>query len=124
MDPAKIMTIEDCEELRIVHEVRSFLGLANYYSGFVGGYSKISSPLSDLLEKNKAWNMMDKCHATFCELKHTLVSTPLLKRENFDCSFEVQMDTSDFSIHGVLSQKGHLISYERRKIQDSEQRYP
>jgi hypothetical protein len=57
----KIRVIEDWEEPRIVHEVRSFLGLDNYYHRFVEGYSKISTPLSDLLKKNKPWNWMEKC---------------------------------------------------------------
>jgi hypothetical protein len=65
MDPTKIREIEDWEEPRTIHEVRSFLGLANYYHIFVEGYSKILTPLSDLLKKNKPWNWMEKCQATF-----------------------------------------------------------
>jgi hypothetical protein len=35
MDLAQIRVIKDWEELRIIHEVRSFLGSDNYYYGFV-----------------------------------------------------------------------------------------
>jgi hypothetical protein len=41
---------------QIVHDVRVFLGLANYYHKFIEGYSKIVAPLTDLLKKEKAWN--------------------------------------------------------------------
>jgi hypothetical protein len=56
----------------------------------------------------------------FYELKCRLVSTPLLKMPYFEHSFEVQMDASDFSIRGILSQEGHPVAYERRKLQDYE----
>jgi hypothetical protein len=60
MGPMKISVIEDWEELRIVHEVRSFLGLSNYYEKYVKGYSNILAPLSDLLKKKNPWNWLDK----------------------------------------------------------------
>jgi hypothetical protein len=69
MDPMKIRVIEDWEEPRTIHEVRSFLGLANYYRKFVEGYSNILTPLSDLLKKNKPWSWMNKCQETLCKLK-------------------------------------------------------
>jgi hypothetical protein len=65
MDPLKIKEIEDWEESRIVHEVRSFLGLDNYYHKFVEGYSNILAPLRDFLKNKKLWNWKKKCHETF-----------------------------------------------------------
>ena len=56
MDAVKVRVIKDCEELQIVHEVRSFLGLANYYRKFGEGYSIIVEPLSDLFKKYKPCN--------------------------------------------------------------------
>jgi hypothetical protein len=58
MYPTKIRAIEDWEELKIVHEVRSFHGLVNYYCRFVEAYSKILASLNDLLKKNRSWNWL------------------------------------------------------------------
>jgi hypothetical protein len=85
----KIKEIEDWEEPIIVHEVRRFLCLDNYYHIFFEGYSNISISFSDLLKKNKPRNWMEKCPTTFCKLKHIIVSMPLLKLLYFEQSFEV-----------------------------------
>ena len=53
MDQAKIWAIQEREASTKVTELRSFLGLANYYRRFIGGYSAKAAPLTELLEKNK-----------------------------------------------------------------------
>ena len=48
----------------------------------------------------------------------------MLKLPDFEAMFEVQTYASDFTICGVLTQDGHPIAYESRKLQDRERRYP
>jgi len=60
MEPKKVREIEDWEEPKIVHDVRIFLGLEKYYQRFMEGYSKISTPLSNLVEKNFPWCWSEK----------------------------------------------------------------
>jgi hypothetical protein len=50
-DPKKIQTIREWEVPRTQKGVRSFLGLANYYRKFIRNFSKVASPLSNLLGK-------------------------------------------------------------------------
>ncbi|KAL5542432.1 hypothetical protein UlMin_010142 [Ulmus minor] len=52
VDPGKIEAIKSWPTLINVKEVRSFLGLADYYRRFVEGFSKITSPLTQLTRKN------------------------------------------------------------------------
>ncbi|KAA0057109.1 reverse transcriptase [Cucumis melo var. makuwa] len=51
MEEGKIAAIRDWAMPKSVSELRSFLGLANYYRRFVEGFSKRASPLIKLLKK-------------------------------------------------------------------------
>ncbi|KAE8724095.1 hypothetical protein F3Y22_tig00010927pilonHSYRG00153 [Hibiscus syriacus] len=55
IDGNKIKAITEWEPPTKVSEMRSFLGLVNYYRQFIQGYSTRASPLTDLLKKGKAW---------------------------------------------------------------------
>jgi hypothetical protein len=48
MDPRKLKAIMDWEVRRNAHEVRSFMGLADYYRRFVEGLLKIEKPITTL----------------------------------------------------------------------------
>ena len=51
VDLKKVKAVTEWPKPTIVYEIRSFLGLAGYYRRFVEGFSKISSPLTRLLQK-------------------------------------------------------------------------
>ncbi|XP_020547596.1 uncharacterized protein LOC110011580 [Sesamum indicum] len=61
MDPKKVHAIEEWRLPSNVHDLRSFLDLANYYRYFVKGYSEIAQPLTDLLKKMETWNWTPQC---------------------------------------------------------------
>lgn len=47
-----IRAIEEWQAPTKVSELRSFLGLVNYYRRFIVGYSKRAAPLTNLLKKD------------------------------------------------------------------------
>ena len=53
MDGSKVRAIDEWEPPTKVTELRSFLGLVNYYRRFIKGYSNITSPLTDMLKKGR-----------------------------------------------------------------------
>lgn len=106
-----------------VPELRSFLGLANYYRRFIAGYSKLANPLTDLLKKDRRWQWTDDCARAFQTLKEAVASAPVLQLPDFHSPFEVHTDASDRAIGGVLMQGKHPVAFESRKLKDCEQRY-
>ncbi|KAK9148304.1 hypothetical protein Scep_007061 [Stephania cephalantha] len=124
MDPEKVRAIMEWPNPTKVTELRSFLGLANYYRRFVEGYSRRVAPLTDLLKKDRAWAWTDRCDQAMAELRQVIASEPVLGLPNFDLPFEVHTDASDRALGAVLVQEGHPIAFESRKLKDAEQRYP
>lgn len=122
MDQDKVKVIEEWQQPSNVSELRSFLGLANYYRRFVKGYSKIASPLTELL-KRRAGSWSEECQRAFMELKEAMSKDPVLALPDIGKPFEIQTDASDFALGGVLLQDGHPIAYESRKLNQAERKY-
>ncbi|KAH0698711.1 hypothetical protein KY284_012926 [Solanum tuberosum] len=123
MDNDKVEEIRDWETPTKVPDLRSFLGLTNYYRRFIFGYSAIAAPLIDLLKKIREWKWSGLCNDAFEKVKAAITKEPILALSDFTKPFEIQSDTSDFAISGVLTQEGHPIKFERRKLNDAERRY-
>jgi hypothetical protein len=60
MDPAKIIAITYWEEPHTMHDVRVFLGLANYYQIFIEGYSKIACTTNRFFEEGEILELDEK----------------------------------------------------------------
>ncbi|KAL9265740.1 Retrovirus-related Pol polyprotein from transposon 17.6-like protein, partial [Drosera capensis] len=123
MDKSKVRAIQEWEPPKKVPELRSFLGLMNYYRRFIQGYSSLAAPLTDLLKKNKTWDWDTRCQQAFDALKVAVMKEPVLALPDHTKGYEVQTDASDFVIGGVLMQGGHPLAYESRKLNDTERRY-
>jgi hypothetical protein len=69
VDPSKVQDVLSWNAPMSVGNIRSFLALAGYYRRFIEGFSKISKPMTKLLEKDKKFEWMSACEASFQELK-------------------------------------------------------
>jgi hypothetical protein len=65
MDPSKIQYVLSWNVPTSVGDIRSFLELAEYYRRFVEGLSKISKPMTELLNKDKKSKWTPACEASF-----------------------------------------------------------
>ena len=74
MDPKKVQSILDWQAPQNVKDLRSFIGLANYYRKFIVGYSKNAAALTDLLKKDTKWVWSERCNESFQNLKNTIAS--------------------------------------------------
>ena len=134
----KIRSIVEWPQPKNVHEVRQFLGLANYYRRFIKNFSLIAHPLSELLKvgeadkrKNKyrsiAWNTAHQL--AFERLKQRLTHAPILQQVDPSKPFVLETDASDFAIGACILQFGndrklHSVAFHSRKLHDAELRYP
>lgn len=89
VDPEKTEAVRSFPVPRTQHDVRSFLGLCNYYRKFVKNYSKITDPLNALLAKDAKFKWTPDCQEAFECLKDKLISAPILKFPNFDLHLDI-----------------------------------
>jgi hypothetical protein len=68
-DPSKVQVVSSWKAPTSVGDIQIFLGFAGYYQRFIEGFSKISKPMTELLEKDKKFKWMPACEASFQELK-------------------------------------------------------
>ncbi|GJY01158.1 reverse transcriptase domain-containing protein [Tanacetum coccineum] len=98
VDKAKVDVIAKLPHPTTVKGVRSFLGHAGFYRRFIKDFSKISRPMTHLLEKNTPFIFSDECIQAFQTLKKKLTEAPILIAPDWDLPFELMCDASDFAI--------------------------
>jgi RNase H-like domain found in reverse transcriptase/Reverse transcriptase (RNA-dependent DNA polymerase)/Integrase zinc binding domain/Chromo (CHRromatin Organisation MOdifier) domain/Retroviral aspartyl protease/Integrase core domain len=123
VDPRKVECVQEWPRPLNVHELRSFLGLSNYFRRFILGYSSLVSPLTDLTKSTSTWAWTKDCEEAFVQVKKHLTEAPLLQFPDFSQPFEVVCDASLVGVGGVLMQDGHPLAFESRKLSPAEKNY-
>nr|GFA68033.1 hypothetical protein [Tanacetum cinerariifolium] len=90
-------------------------------------FSKISRPMTHLLEKNTLFIFFEDCIKAFQTLKKKLMEAPILIAPNWDLPFELMYDARDFAIGAVLGQRHEKnfkpIHYASKTMNDAESNY-
>nr|GEV46890.1 reverse transcriptase domain-containing protein [Tanacetum cinerariifolium] len=127
VDRAKVNVISKLPHPTTVKGVRSFLSHAGFYRRFIQAFSKISRPMTHLLEKNTPFIFSEDCIKAFQTLKKKLTEAPILIAPNWDLPFELMCDASDFAIGAVLGQRHEKhfkpIHYASKTMNDAESNY-
>ncbi|GJV58402.1 reverse transcriptase domain-containing protein [Tanacetum coccineum] len=84
VDKAKIDVIAKLPHPTTVKGIRSFLGHAGFYRRFIKDFSKISRPMTHLLEKNTPFIFSEECVQAFQTLKKKLTEAPILIAPDWD----------------------------------------
>ncbi|KAL0544440.1 hypothetical protein IC582_019555 [Cucumis melo] len=124
VDPAKIEAVTGWTRPSTVSEVRSFLGLAGYYRRFVENFSRIATPLTQLIRKGAPFVWSKACEDSFQNLKQKLVTAPVLTVPDGSGSFVIYSDASKKGLGCVLMQQGKVVAYASRQLKSHEQNYP
>ena len=128
-DPRKIETIANYKIPVNSEQLASFLGLVGYYRKFISNFGTIARPLSSQTKKNKkeplVWGEPEQ--TAFETLRKALISPPILAFPNFDVSFQIFTDASNYGIGAILSQIQNgqevVIAYQSRHLKPSEVKY-
>ncbi len=128
-DPAKLEAVRAWPEPANVTEVRSFLGLANYYKRFVPQFAAVALPLNNLLRKNVSFRWDEQCEESFQTLKTLLTTAPTLvyPLQDPEAEFILDTDASEYAIGAVLSQvqegEERVVAYGSKALALSQRNY-
>jgi len=157
-DPAKISAISEFRVVDLMEEdgktpspmkIRSFLGMANYYSHFIEGLSALAKPLFKLTAGQKIRKKGGKDRSSFpkpkrlspedwtaeCDLavekiKQSLTDTAILAHPDFKRPFLLSTDASMDGLGAVLSQipegekKPRPVAFASKTLSRAQSRYP
>jgi hypothetical protein len=119
----KVEAIMKIAEPKTRKELRSFIGVINYYRDMWIRRSHILAPLASLTSKTKKWEWGPKQAAAFKMAKRVIARETMLQYPDFSKPFVIHTDASHYQLGAVISQDGKPIAFYSRKLNDAQTRY-
>ena len=120
----RIQTVLNWPVPKSPKELRSFLGLTNFYRRFVHDYADIAASLTDLISSKVTFTWSPRHQKAFETLCQALVSPPILDYPTRDDHFVLTTDASDVGVGAILSTlRGIVVEYASRSLSSTERRY-
>ncbi|XP_060804324.1 uncharacterized protein K02A2.6-like [Amyelois transitella] len=102
-DPKKVDAIANAPRPADVTQLKSFLGILNYYGKFIPNLSIMLHPLLKLLKKDVLWEWSTECESAFNEAKQALLSDRVLAHYEEGRPLVLSVDSSAYGVGAVLA---------------------
>jgi hypothetical protein len=122
-DPSKTAAVTQWPVPKDTHQLKQFLGLAQYFAKYIRAYGPMAAPLYALLKKNVPWQWGDNQAKAFALIKEAMTSPPLLQLPDWTKSFTLVCDASVHGVGSVLLQDDKPIAFRSRKFTPAEYNY-
>ena len=127
----KVEAIKNLQAPKTVKQVRSFLGMVNYYKDMWRHRSHLLAPLTDLtankdgtIGKKKGPIKWEKVHQdAFDKIKQAITDDVMLSFPDFNKPFEIHTDASDYQLGSVIMQERKPIAFYSRKLNSAQRNY-
>ena len=126
--PEKIAAIERAPMPKNIQQLRSFLGLLNYYRKFLPNLAMVIQPLNDLLQKDKKWSWTEGCSRAVDTAKRLLLQSKVLVHYDSSLPLRLAADASQYGLGAVISHtlpngEERPIAFASRSLSQSERNY-
>ena len=127
-DPRNLEKVREWPTPESETDVRSFVGLANYYRCHIPRFAKIAEPLTDLLAKDRPFQWEQPQQEAFDKLKQLLLEGTACAFPDFEKEFILKTDASDTTVGAVLSQRDErnhdlMVACASQKLNAGEKRW-
>ncbi|KAK6179270.1 hypothetical protein SNE40_011672 [Patella caerulea] len=124
----KVEAINNAPVPTNVSELKSFLGLLNYYGKFLPNLSTMLNPLHELLQKDTPWLWSKECDKAFMICKQKLTDSKMLVHYDVNKPLKIACDASSYGLGSVIShvdKEGNEqpIAFASRTLNPSERNY-
>ena len=124
----KVDAVVNAPVPRNVSELKSYLGLINYYAKFLPQLSTTLAPLHYLQRKNTKWHWRRKQQAAFEASKKLLISAEVLVHFDVKKDLILSCDASPYGVGAVLAHRmpdgsERPVAYASRSLNPAERNY-
>ena len=124
----KVRAVKDAPAPTNLHQLKSFIGLINFYAKFLPNLSTVLAPLYVLLQKNRPWTWGPSQQRAFQQAKERLLASSLLVHFTPTQPVLLAADASPYGLGAVLSHtmadgSERPIAYASRSLTPTERRY-
>jgi hypothetical protein len=125
---SKVQAVVDAPNPKNLSELRSFLGMVNYYGKFLPNLATTLAPLYKLLRQTTAWKWGHSQKDAFRRVKKLLLSSRVLTHFNDQLPLIVECDASPYGLGAVLSHRfpdgtEKPVGFASRTLTKAEQNY-
>jgi len=134
--PKKVQAILALAPPQNVKQLRTFLGMVQYYRDIWARRSEILAPLTTLVgecghtkvtrankTKKKPWHWDDVHQQAFNTVKATIARDVTLAYPDYSQGFEIYTDSSKFQLGAVDTQKNRPLAFFSHKLNTAQQKY-
>lgn len=101
--PDKVNAVLKAPRPENLQQLRSFLGLVNYYRFFLPNLSTVLGRLNELLQGEKTWKWTKQCEQAFAEVKELMTSEQVFCHYDPHKPVKLACDASPYGLGSVLS---------------------
>jgi transposase InsO family protein len=121
--PKKVEAILRIAPPKTKKQLRHFLGMVNFYRDVWRRRSHILAPLTSMVSKTAKWIWGPEQQNAFEEMKRIMSKHTLLNYPDFNKTFHIYTDASDFQLGGVIMQDDKPLAFYSRKLNNAQKNY-
>lgn len=126
-DRNKVEAIAKMPAPTCLKEIRSWLGMVNFYRRYIKDYAKITSCHTELTKDKVPYIWTEERQLAFSSINRALMTAPILRLPQEGRLFILSTDASSVGLGGVLEQVFedgiHPVAFFSKKLTDTERKY-